>query len=211
MFLLIYLNRTSSHFQTPQMDPAKGLSLNSHRLILTDHNSPHNDQHLNVLVDRIWSTVMVAVISLGITFFLIYKCIFRSPNHSSDENKTKPKPSVDSELDQIPVLVYGESMMPSSEPSCSDTISELETCAICLEEYVHGERVRVLPRCKHMFHKDCIEEWLEVPSLHCPICRDKVLEHCLQSARSNNCRNQRHNSNHIPLLGFYGGIRNTFV
>ncbi|MBA0653432.1 hypothetical protein Goklo_020608 [Gossypium klotzschianum] len=155
------------------MDPAKGLSLNSHRLILTDQNSPHNDQHLNVLVDRIWSTVMVAVISLGITFFLIYKCIFRSPNHSSDKNKTEPKPSVDSELDQIPVLVYGESMMPSSEPSCSDTISELETCAICLEEYVHGERVRVLPRCKHMFHKDCIEEWLEVPSLHCPICRDK--------------------------------------
>lgn len=32
-------------------------------------------------------------------------------------------------------------------------------CAICLEMFVKGDRVRVLP-CYHLFHIDEIDEWL---------------------------------------------------
>lgn len=32
-------------------------------------------------------------------------------------------------------------------------------CAICLEEFVKGDRVRVLP-CKHIFHLDEVDVWL---------------------------------------------------
>lgn len=32
-------------------------------------------------------------------------------------------------------------------------------CAICLEEFVKGDRVRVLP-CKHIFHLDEVDGWL---------------------------------------------------
>lgn len=32
-------------------------------------------------------------------------------------------------------------------------------CAICLSEFVKGDRVRVLP-CHHIFHVDEIDEWL---------------------------------------------------
>ncbi|KAL4285128.1 hypothetical protein GQ457_16G026610 [Hibiscus cannabinus] len=175
--------------------------LKTDRLLLTQHN----DQHKNITLDSIVSTTIVAVISLGLIAFLLYKCFARS-NCSSDDNPTEPRPSIDSELKQIPVLIYGESTAHSTQqPSCSDTVLEGDKCAICLEEYVHGERARVLPGCKHMFHKECIEEWLEVPSLHCPICRDRVLEHCLQSARSNNCRAQRHDiGNQLQLLPPYG-------
>ncbi|XP_039010474.1 RING-H2 finger protein ATL74-like [Hibiscus syriacus] len=142
---------------------------------------------------------MVAAISISTIFFILFKRFCRSDS-SSEENPTMSRPSIDSELKQIPVLVYGE-----LTASCSVAVLEVESCAICLEEYVKGEKVRVLPRCKHMFHKECIEEWLEVPSLHCPICRDRVLEHCLQSARTNNCRTQRHYSdNQLQLLALYG-------
>ncbi|XP_039054520.1 RING-H2 finger protein ATL74-like [Hibiscus syriacus] len=176
-------------------------TLYSHRFLLTDHISPDYNHHSrNIRFDRIVFAIMVAAISLSIIFFILFKRFCRS-DCSSDENPTVSRPSVDSELKQIPVLVYGEST------------SEVESCAICLEEYVKGEKVRVLPRCKHMFHKECIEEWFEVPSLHCPICRDRVLEHCLQSARSDNCRTQRHHSdNQLHPLALYGtGIRNTYV
>ena len=68
----------------------------------------------------------------------------------------------------IPVHIY----CPGPSSSCAATTSyELQACAICLCEYENGERVSVLPRCKHMFHKDCIEQWVPVKSVNCPICR----------------------------------------
>ena len=48
-----------------------------------------------------------------------------------------------------------------------------ETCFICFEEYKLGEYKRLLPECKHYFHKKCIDKWLKRKA-QCPICRDKV-------------------------------------
>ncbi|XP_073111166.1 RING-H2 finger protein ATL80-like [Elaeis guineensis] len=79
------------------------------------------------------------------------------------------------QLEAIPVLVYAD--LPASLPSFSAASSEeAESCAVCLAEYVAGEEVRVLPRCGHMFHKDCIDRWLLTSSSLCPICRDRVIE-----------------------------------
>ncbi|KAI9433246.1 hypothetical protein BJY52DRAFT_1231605 [Lactarius psammicola] len=46
-------------------------------------------------------------------------------------------------------------------------------CAICLDEFVKGDRVRVLP-CKHIFHIDEIDEWLIQLKKLCPICKADV-------------------------------------
>lgn len=43
-----------------------------------------------------------------------------------------------------------------------------DRCAVCMCDYEEGENVLVLP-CKHMFHKDCIEQWLTKSSKNCPI------------------------------------------
>ena len=34
-----------------------------------------------------------------------------------------------------------------------------DTCCICLSQFVNGERIRVLPSCKHEFHSHCISQW----------------------------------------------------
>ncbi|KAG7952740.1 hypothetical protein I3843_12G073500 [Carya illinoinensis] len=47
-------------------------------------------------------------------------------------------------------------------------------CSICLSEFVEGEGIRVLVRCKHGFHGQCIEEWLSSRS-SCPTCRSSCL------------------------------------
>ncbi|OBZ71507.1 Receptor y region, transmembrane domain- and RING domain-containing protein 3 [Grifola frondosa] len=46
-------------------------------------------------------------------------------------------------------------------------------CAICLELFVKGDRVRVLP-CNHMFHVDEIDEWLIHRKKLCPVCKADV-------------------------------------
>ncbi|XVF59776.1 hypothetical protein PTKIN_Ptkin07bG0303200 [Pterospermum kingtungense] len=159
------------------MEATINLCQTSRRLLRRDQIVPQNNHSSNQTVDRILVTLIVAMAILCLIFFVIHKCIHRSNN----ENPTEPKPSIDIELEAIPVLVFGSESTPSSE---------IENCPICLEEYVNGDRLRVLPRCNHMFHKSCIEKWLQVPSLYCPICRDQILEHRLQSAGSNNCSNQ---------------------
>ena len=47
-------------------------------------------------------------------------------------------------------------------------------CLICMEDYKHKEYKRVLPNCKHYFHKRCIDKWLKQNS-SCPICRNQLL------------------------------------
>ncbi|XP_057447183.1 E3 ubiquitin-protein ligase ATL42 [Lotus japonicus] len=46
-------------------------------------------------------------------------------------------------------------------------------CAVCLSKFEDVEILRLLPKCKHAFHIDCIDHWLEKHST-CPICRHKV-------------------------------------
>ncbi|GAB4826594.1 hypothetical protein Ancab_033488 [Ancistrocladus abbreviatus] len=46
-------------------------------------------------------------------------------------------------------------------------------CTICIQNLVDGERVRILSGCEHLFHLNCIDEWL-VRSATCPVCRRQV-------------------------------------
>ncbi|KFQ24766.1 E3 ubiquitin-protein ligase RNF6 [Mesitornis unicolor] len=48
-----------------------------------------------------------------------------------------------------------------------------ETCSVCINEYVAGNKLRQLP-CMHEFHIHCIDRWLSENST-CPICRQPVL------------------------------------
>ncbi|XP_010462288.1 PREDICTED: RING-H2 finger protein ATL60-like [Camelina sativa] len=46
-------------------------------------------------------------------------------------------------------------------------------CAVCLSDLVDGDKARVLPRCNHGFHVDCIDMWFQSHST-CPLCRNTV-------------------------------------
>eukprot|EP01018_Ginkgo_biloba_P000206 Gb_04647 [translate_table: standard] len=46
-------------------------------------------------------------------------------------------------------------------------------CAVCLCEFKENERGRVLPKCKHSFHIECIDMWFYSHST-CPLCRTRV-------------------------------------
>ncbi|KAJ8557768.1 hypothetical protein K7X08_004534 [Anisodus acutangulus] len=46
-------------------------------------------------------------------------------------------------------------------------------CAVCLCDVSEGEKARLLPKCNHGFHVDCIDMWFQSHST-CPLCRNPV-------------------------------------
>lgn len=46
-------------------------------------------------------------------------------------------------------------------------------CAVCLSDVVQGEKARLLPKCNHGFHVDCIDMWFQSHAT-CPLCRNPV-------------------------------------
>lgn len=75
------------------------------------------------------------------------------------------KPDV---LEQIPKSKYSE---------LDDKIKSMNvSCTICQDEFNKEDIVRILP-CEHIYHPDCIDDWLKEHSYKCPCCRKPAAEH----------------------------------
>ncbi|CAD5167564.1 unnamed protein product [Musa acuminata subsp. malaccensis] len=46
-------------------------------------------------------------------------------------------------------------------------------CAVCLSRFEPAEVLRLLPKCRHSFHVECVDTWLDAHST-CPLCRVRV-------------------------------------
>ncbi|KAG2300639.1 hypothetical protein Bca4012_012391 [Brassica carinata] len=46
-------------------------------------------------------------------------------------------------------------------------------CSVCLSEFEEDEMLRLLPKCSHAFHVNCIDAWL-LSHKNCPLCRAPV-------------------------------------
>lgn len=49
-----------------------------------------------------------------------------------------------------------------------------DQCAICLSDYITGDRLIHLSRCHHYYHETCVIPWLQQHST-CPLCKQTVL------------------------------------
>ncbi|XP_074581123.1 RING-H2 finger protein ATL1-like [Curcuma longa] len=67
----------------------------------------------------------------------------------------------ESTIREIPTLRYRQLSVGAAE------------CAVCLSEFREQERIRLLPSCRHVFHIDCIDTWLQSNS-NCPLCRGSI-------------------------------------
>lgn len=43
-------------------------------------------------------------------------------------------------------------------------------CAVCLSEFAGDDTLRMLPKCCHVFHRECVDTWLQ-SHVTCPVCR----------------------------------------
>ncbi|KAI3935754.1 hypothetical protein MKX01_032938 [Papaver californicum] len=71
-------------------------------------------------------------------------------------------------------------------------------CAVCLSKFKDTEVLRLLPKCKHAFHINCVDQWLESHS-SCPLCRHKVHVGDLSMFKLSNSSRLRNNPSSLDL------------
>jgi len=71
-------------------------------------------------------------------------------------------------LEKIPISKYAD---------LEDKIKNMNvSCTVCQDDFNTEDKVRVLP-CEHLYHPDCIDDWLKEHSYKCPCCRKPAAEH----------------------------------
>lgn len=130
-------------------------------------------------------SIVVIIIILTIIFFLsgclhlLIRClVMRSPRR--DANSIVTLTAIQGQLQQLFHLHDS-----GVEQAFIDTLpvffyksvkglKEGADCAVCLCEFEGEDRLRLLPKCSHAFHMDCIDTWLLSHST-CPLCRRSLL------------------------------------
>uniref|UniRef100_A0A0D6R5Q1 RING-type E3 ubiquitin transferase n=1 Tax=Araucaria cunninghamii TaxID=56994 RepID=A0A0D6R5Q1_ARACU len=110
-----------------------------------------------------WSVMAVSFLSLLavsavlLTFFFVRRYRIRSSRFLLSR---EPRGLSIREVKAIPSIIFK-----SVEGS-----GTTDACAICLEDYEVGEKLRILP-CHHDFHALCVDKWLTTRRAFCPICK----------------------------------------
>ncbi|KAG0503850.1 hypothetical protein HPP92_003922 [Vanilla planifolia] len=82
---------------------------------------------------------------------------------SAAGHATNPSRGVESStVRSIPVIIYKQS-----------EFKDWLECSVCLCDLTDGEETRLLPKCNHGFHLECIDTWFQSHST-CPLCRCPV-------------------------------------
>lgn len=117
--------------------------------------------------------VLFSIVIVVVLVFLSAKWVCRHHSlrfpTSSHAPRSSPLPEPQG-LD--PVIIKGLPII-LHQTSSSDTNrcnSEQAECCICLGLFEDGEKVKILPKCSHCYHPECVDRWLCAHS-SCPLCR----------------------------------------
>ena len=97
--------------------------------------------------------------------------ILNTPNSENMEDNVKITIK-DDERKNLKYLKYSE----LTEDYCiKNNIIKTTECTFCLDKFNDDDNILVT-KCKHIFHKCCIDNWLSNYSVKCPICKNKIVE-----------------------------------
>lgn len=62
------------------------------------------------------------------------------------------------------------------------SVKKSDTCSICLEEFRSDEKVRQIITCRHIFHQQCIIDWVNHKE-KCPNCNQELTKETLEGKK----------------------------
>lgn len=57
-----------------------------------------------------------------------------------------------------------------------------ENCAVCLYEFSAEDEIRRLTNCRHIFHRSCVDRWMDHDQKTCPLCRTQFIPEDMQES-----------------------------
>ncbi|XP_073300724.1 brassinosteroid-responsive RING protein 1-like [Primulina huaijiensis] len=57
-----------------------------------------------------------------------------------------------------------------------------ENCAVCLYEFSAEDEIRRLMNCRHIFHRSCVDRWMDHDQKTCPLCRTQFIPEDMQES-----------------------------
>ncbi|THH28025.1 hypothetical protein EUX98_g6165 [Antrodiella citrinella] len=86
--------------------------------------------------------------------------------------QVKPPVATRDDIEKSGLEIVKASEMKHHEEEGRIASNCMERCLICLDDYEPEQNVRVMT-CRHAFHKDCVDKWLQIGRNNCPACRSK--------------------------------------
>ena len=109
-------------------------------------------------------------------------------DHNHHHHQNRPSPSLvavpvfflaESIKKQLPVMSYCNFVEKRSTRSSSSEIGKSITdgviCIVCMNGIEGSQEIRVPFNCCHVFHRDCLDAWVDQGQATCPLCRSKLL------------------------------------
>ncbi|KAF8489398.1 hypothetical protein JB92DRAFT_3013445 [Gautieria morchelliformis] len=89
--------------------------------------------------------------------------------------QVKPPVASKEDIENSGLEIIKPSNLPEYEKSGKVASNTIERCLICLDDYEPENDLRLLT-CRHVFHKLCVDRWLEQGRNNCPACRSKGVQ-----------------------------------
>nr|XP_010938492.1 RING-H2 finger protein ATL17-like [Elaeis guineensis] len=121
--------------------------------------------------------LVLNILLIALLYFVIWRFFCKKKQRVDDDNNSATTSSStpnspnfysrngrldSSAVSSLPIFVY----------SIGSEVMKTE-CGVCLMEFEEGETGRLLPRCNHGFHTECVDMWFQSHST-CPLCRASI-------------------------------------
>ncbi|GKV51787.1 hypothetical protein SLEP1_g58412 [Rubroshorea leprosula] len=127
------------------------------------------DIHFEIHGKTLYYFIALFIVVLLLSLLVIYwrwfrRCHRDNPtvtSHAPTPPRPQPRGLDPAAIRALPVTLVTNAAVPETD------------CSICLVKFEDGDKVKVLPQCQHLYHSECVDQWLSTES-SCPLCRSSI-------------------------------------